>query len=60
MKEYKISQIPVKDIHGFVGSINESVLLHNFIADKNIADSASLGVAIKLAADLVNVRNHSA
>ncbi|MEE9408236.1 MAG: pyridoxal-phosphate dependent enzyme [Polaribacter sp.] len=38
MKEYKISQIPVKDINGFVGSVNESVLLHNFIADKNIAD----------------------
>ena len=30
------------------------------IADKNIADSSSLGVAIKLATDLVNVRNHSA
>jgi len=38
MKEYKISQIPVKDINGFVGSIDESVLLHNFIADKNIAE----------------------
>ena len=38
MKEYKISQIPVKDINGFVGSIDESVLLHNFIADKQIAD----------------------
>lgn len=30
------------------------------IARKNVADSSSLGVAIKLAADLVNVRNHSA
>ncbi|QNM86614.1 pyridoxal-phosphate dependent enzyme [Polaribacter pectinis] len=38
MRDYKISQIPVKDINGFVGSIDESVLLHNFIADKNIAD----------------------
>ncbi len=38
MREYKISQIPVKDIDGFVGSIDESVLLHNFIADKNIAE----------------------
>ncbi|APG64797.1 cystathionine beta-synthase [Tenacibaculum todarodis] len=38
MRDYKISQIPVKDINGFVGSIDESVLLHSFIADKNIAD----------------------
>jgi cystathionine beta-synthase len=37
MKAFKISQIPVKD-NGFVGSIDESVLLHYFIADKNIAD----------------------
>ena len=40
MRDYKISQIPVKDINGFVGSIDESVLLHSFIADKNIADKA--------------------
>ncbi|MDD7913007.1 pyridoxal-phosphate dependent enzyme [Polaribacter ponticola] len=38
MRDYKISQIPVKDINGFVGSIDESVLLHSFIEDKNIAD----------------------
>ena len=38
MRDFKISQIPVKDINGFVGSIDESVLLHHFIADKNIAD----------------------
>jgi cystathionine beta-synthase len=38
MRTFKISQIPVKDAHGFVGSIDESVLLHNFMADKNIAD----------------------
>ena len=38
MREFKISQIPVKNVNGFVGSINESVLLHNFISDKNIAD----------------------
>lgn len=30
------------------------------IAGKNVADSSSLGVAIKLAADLVNIRNRSA
>ena len=38
MKAFKISQIPVKDSNGFVGSIDESVLLHYFIADKHIAD----------------------
>ncbi|GAB7257629.1 pyridoxal-phosphate dependent enzyme [Polaribacter sp. OB-PA-B3] len=38
MRGFKISQIPVKDVNGFVGSIDESVLLHNFISDKDIAD----------------------
>ncbi len=38
MREYKISQIPVEDLQGFVGSIDETTLLHHFIADKNIAD----------------------
>jgi cystathionine beta-synthase len=37
MRHFKISQIPVKDLNGYVGSIDESILLHNFIADKNIA-----------------------
>ena len=38
MKTFKISQIPVKDINGFVGSIDESILLQYFIKDKNIAE----------------------
>lgn len=38
MRDYKISQIPVKDINGFVGSVDETVLLRSFITDKNIAD----------------------
>ena len=38
MRENKISQIPVKDLQGFVGAIDETTLLHHFIADKNIAD----------------------
>ena len=38
MRDFKISQIPVKDTNGFVGSIDESVLLHHFMEDKNIAD----------------------
>ncbi|PQJ74020.1 pyridoxal-phosphate dependent enzyme [Polaribacter gangjinensis] len=38
MKRFEISQIPIKDIDGFVGSVDESVLLHHFIADKNISE----------------------
>jgi cystathionine beta-synthase len=38
MRHFKISQIPVKDLNGFVGSLDESMLLHNFITDKNIAN----------------------
>lgn len=38
MREYKISQIPVEDLEGFVGSVDESTLLHHYIADKDIAD----------------------
>ena len=38
MKTFKISQIPVKNINGFVGSIDESILLQYFIKDKNIAE----------------------
>ncbi|CAM1346850.1 pyridoxal-phosphate dependent enzyme [Tenacibaculum crassostreae] len=38
MRAFKISQIPVKDANGFVGSVDESVLLHSYLEDKNIAD----------------------
>jgi cystathionine beta-synthase len=38
MRDYKISQIPVRDITGFVGSIDEADLLRSFISDKNSAD----------------------
>ena len=38
MREYKISQIPVEDLEGFVGSVDEATLLHHYIADKDIAD----------------------
>ncbi|ARV05304.1 cystathionine beta-synthase [Polaribacter sp. SA4-10] len=44
MRDYKISQIPVKDSNGFVGSIDDAVLLHNFIDDKNIADKPIKGI----------------
>ena len=38
MREYKISQIPVEDLNGFVGSVDESTLLHHYIVDKDIAE----------------------
>lgn len=36
MKKYKISQLPVRDIHGFVGAIDEKDLLKGYLKDKGI------------------------
>jgi len=38
MRTFKISQIPVIDVHGFVGSVDESDLFQSYVADKNVAD----------------------
>ncbi|CAM4081589.1 MULTISPECIES: pyridoxal-phosphate dependent enzyme [Flavobacterium] len=38
LKRYKISQIPVIDTTGFVGSIDETDLFRSYVEDKNIAD----------------------
>jgi len=38
MRAFKISQIPVRDANGFVGSVDESALLHSYLEDKNVAD----------------------
>lgn len=38
MRKYKISQIPVIDINGFVGSVDETDLFQSFVNDKNVAD----------------------
>lgn len=38
MRKYKISQIPVIDTSGFVGSVDESDLFRSYIEDKNAAD----------------------
>ena len=38
MRKYKISQIPVIDITGFVGSLDESDLFQSYVTDKNTAD----------------------
>ncbi|WP_281636070.1 pyridoxal-phosphate dependent enzyme [Flavobacterium marginilacus] len=38
MRKYDISQIPVVDINGFVGSVDETDLFRSYVADKNVAD----------------------
>ncbi|AWM15326.1 pyridoxal-phosphate dependent enzyme [Flavobacterium sp. NRK F10] len=38
MKKYKISQIPVVDSKGFVGSVDEADLFRSYVEDKDIAD----------------------
>jgi len=38
LKKYNISQIPVIDTTGFVGSIDETDLFRSYVEDKNIAD----------------------
>ncbi len=38
MRNYKISQIPVIDVNGFVGSVDESDLFRMYFEDKNSTD----------------------
>ncbi|SHG48595.1 pyridoxal-phosphate dependent enzyme [Winogradskyella jejuensis] len=38
MKKYKISQIPVEDISGFVGAVDETDVFRRYVEDKNISD----------------------
>jgi cystathionine beta-synthase len=38
MRKYKISQIPVMDINGFIGSLDESGLFQSYLNDKNSAE----------------------
>lgn len=38
MRKYKISQIPVIDTTGFVGSIDETDLFQSYVSDKDVAD----------------------
>lgn len=38
MRKYNISQIPVVDINGIVGSVDETDLFRSYVADKNVAD----------------------
>ncbi|MES2484499.1 MAG: pyridoxal-phosphate dependent enzyme [Bacteroidota bacterium] len=38
LRKYKISQIPVIDVDGFVGSVDETDLFRSYVEDKDIAD----------------------
>jgi cystathionine beta-synthase len=38
MRKYKISQIPVIDVSGFVGSVDETDLFRSYVEDRNTAD----------------------
>jgi len=38
MKQYKISQIPVEDSTGFVGALDETDLLRNYLENKDISN----------------------
>ncbi|MFD1063362.1 pyridoxal-phosphate dependent enzyme [Winogradskyella litorisediminis] len=38
MRKFKISQIPVEDITGYVGSVDESDLFRRYMEDKDISD----------------------
>lgn len=38
MRDFKISQIPVEDTNGLVGSVDESALLRHYLTDKHIAE----------------------
>ena len=60
-KEFKISQIPVEDVNGFVGSLDETDLLRSYLQDTNIADKPIKEVmgakypVVKMTASIVEV-----
>ncbi len=39
MRDYKISQIPVEDITGFVGAVDEAALFRAYMQDNDVADT---------------------
>ena len=71
MRKYKISQIPVIDINGFVGSVDESDLFQSYINDKNVAEKpirevmgnpypiVKAGTAVEEISRLINKENRA-
>jgi cystathionine beta-synthase len=71
MRKHKISQIPVIDINGFAGSVDETDLFQSFVADKNVAEKpirevmgaafpiVKLGTTIDEVSKLINKDNQA-
>jgi cystathionine beta-synthase len=71
MRKYKISQIPVIDTTGFVGSVDESDLFQHYVSDKGVADKpikdvmgapypiVSAGTSIEEVSKLINKNNQA-
>lgn len=71
MRKYKISQIPVIDINGFVGSVDESNLFDSYLSDNNVADKpikeimgkpypiVKKGASIEKVSKLINKENQA-
>jgi cystathionine beta-synthase len=63
MKSFKIAQSPVNSLQGFVVSVDESILLPNFITDKNIAEKPIQDImgkpypVVKITAKLEDISN---
>jgi cystathionine beta-synthase len=61
MREFKISQIPVEDINGFVGSLDETDLLRSYLQNTDIQDKPIKEVmgakypVVKMSASIVEV-----
>ncbi|UOK42580.1 MULTISPECIES: pyridoxal-phosphate dependent enzyme [Flavobacterium] len=71
MRKHKISQIPVIDVNGFVGSVDETDLFQSYVADKNVADKpirevmgaafpiVKLGTPVEEVSKLINKDNQA-
>ena len=61
MREFKISQIPVEDINGFVGSLDETDLLRSYLQNTDIQDKPIKEVmgakypVVKMSASIVEI-----
>jgi cystathionine beta-synthase len=71
MRKYKISQIPVIDTTGFVGSVDETDLFQHYVSDKSVAEKpikdvmgapypiVSAGTSIEEVSKLINKDNQA-
>ncbi|KGO86506.1 pyridoxal-phosphate dependent enzyme [Flavobacterium suncheonense] len=71
MRKHKISQIPVIDVNGFVGSVDETDLFQSYVADKNVSEKpirevmgapfpiVKLGTPVEEVSKLINKDNQA-